>query len=278
LRAPGRLAATLLPAARTLRSRRSVILAYHGVGASTSADDPEFMRVHPDALRAQLELLLAAGFSFVSAAELAERVTGGPPPGLAALSFDDGMEDNHSLLLPLLREYGLPATVYVCTGLVGKPNPWVRGARMMTERELRALAEAGVEIGAHGVSHSDLSQLGYEDCMREMVDSREWLERVCGRPVRTFAYPFCRYGESAARAARDAGFVAALTCHGRGSWAPYELQRAMITGKDGLPSFVAKLWDLYGPVFHSPPVRLARVATRGLRGRLRSARETRDGR
>jgi peptidoglycan/xylan/chitin deacetylase (PgdA/CDA1 family) len=267
----------LLPAVRALRSRRSVILAYHGVGASSSADDPEFMRVHPDALRAQVELMLAAGFSFVSALEFAERASGGPPPGLAALTFDDGMEDNHSLLLPLLREYGLPATVYVCTGLVGKPNPWVRGARMMTEAELRALAEGGVEIGAHGVSHSDLSRLGYEACLREMVASREWLERVCGQPVRTFAYPFCKYGEGAARAARDAGFVAAVTCHGRGSWVPYELPRAMISGKDGLPSFVAKLWDLYGPVFHSPPGRLARVATRGLRRRLRTARERRGG-
>ncbi len=267
----------VLASLRTLRKRRSVVLAYHGVFPSTAAEDPDFLRVHPDRFRAQLELLRDAGFRFVTAAELAAEAGGGaPPPGLVALTFDDGMEDNHSVLLPLLREYGLPATVYVSTGLIGKPNPWIAesaGARMMTEAELRELAAAGVEIGAHTVTHPDLSQLPYEDCLREMADSRAELQRISGQPVGTFAYPFCRYGDAAVRAARDAGFDAAVTCHGRGGWTPYEMKRTMITGKDGLPSFAAKLWDLYGPLFDSAPGKLVRVSTRGVRQRVRSLRE-----
>jgi peptidoglycan/xylan/chitin deacetylase (PgdA/CDA1 family) len=247
------------------------------VGRSTAGVDPGFLRVRPEAFRAQVEMMVEAGFGFVSAAEFAARADGGPPPpGMVALTFDDGMEDNRSQLLPLLREYGLPATVYVSTGLIGKPNPWLPGARMMTADELRELAEGGVEIGAHSVSHPDLSKLGYDECLREMLESREQLEGICGRPVRTFAYPFCGYGEPAVRAARDAGFEAALTCMGRGSWAPYELQRTMITGKDGLASFIAKLWDLYEPLFNSPPGRAARVTTRGLRRRVRAMREARS--
>jgi peptidoglycan/xylan/chitin deacetylase (PgdA/CDA1 family) len=260
-----------------LRERRSALLAYHGVGPSTAADDPDFLRVHPDRFRAQLDVLLGAGFRFVSAQELVARAAGGtPPPGLVALTFDDGMEDNHSVLLPLLREYGLPATVYVSTGLIGKANPWIAestGARMMTEDELRELAAAGIEIGAHTVTHPDLSQLPYEDCLREMRDSRAELQRISGQRVSTFAYPFCKYGEAAVRAARDAGFDAAVTCHGRGGWAPYEMKRTMITGKDGMPSFAAKLWELYGPLFDSAPGRLVRVSTRAARQRMRALRE-----
>jgi peptidoglycan/xylan/chitin deacetylase (PgdA/CDA1 family) len=194
---------------------------------------------------------------------------GPPPPGIVAISFDDGMEDNHDVVLPILREYGVPATVYVVTGLIGKPNPWMSGSRMMTEDELRTLAAAGVELGAHTVSHPDLSTLGYDACLDEMVGSRDALERIAGRPPRTFAYPFCRYGEAAIAAARAAGFDAAVTCHERGGWTPYELRRPMITGKDGLPSFVLKLTGAYYPLFHSPPGRALRAATRGLRGRLR---------
>ena len=259
-----------------------MILCYHGVGLTSTRLDPGFLRVRPDVFRAQLDLLLAAGFEFMTVAELAERSAGAEPPaGLAALSFDDGMDDNHAVVLPILTELGLTATVYVVSGLIGKPNPWMApgaGARMMDESELRDLAAAGLEIGAHSVTHPDLSQLDYETCLREMTESRRTIERVVGAPVRTFAYPFCRYGPAALAAARAAGFTAAVSCQGLGSWDPYELERSMITGKDGLGTFLLKLTDAYQPLFDSGPSRLVRAATRRLReGRRERAQERRAG-
>jgi peptidoglycan/xylan/chitin deacetylase (PgdA/CDA1 family) len=260
-----------------VRRRCSVILCYHGVAESNSVADPHFLRVSPSAFRAQIELLCDAGFEFVTVAELAERAAGGtPPPGLVALSFDDGMDDNHHVALPILREYGVPATIYVATGLIGKRNPWIdadAGTRMMTEGELLEVAAAGLELGAHTVSHPDLSRMGMQECLREMVGSRDALNMLTGGQVRTFAYPFCKYGPEALAAAREAGFEAAVTCHRRGSWAPLEMKRSMITGKDGLPSFVSKLAEIYDPLFESAPGRLGRAATRTARRRLRSIRE-----
>jgi len=260
-----------------LRRRRSVILCYHGVAESNGVADPHFLRVSPSAFRAQIELLRDAGFEFVTVADLAERAAGATPPaGLVALSFDDGMDDNHHVALPILREYRVPATIYVATGLIGKPNPWIdpaAGTRMMTEAELLEVAAAGVELGAHTVTHPDLSSMGIQDCLREMQDSRDALNALTGRRVRTFAYPFCKYGPEALAAARTAGFEAAVTCHGRGGWAPFEMKRSMVTGKDGLPSFVMKLAEIYDPLFASAPGRLARVGTRSARRRLRAVRE-----
>jgi peptidoglycan/xylan/chitin deacetylase (PgdA/CDA1 family) len=264
---------------QALRARRSIILCYHGVGPSTTRTDPGFLRVDPDAFSAQLELLLGAGFEFVTVAELAERGAGAePPPGLVALSFDDGMDDNHKHVLPILRERGLRATVYVITGLIGEPNPWMAsgsGARMMTAAELQDLVQAGFEVGAHSVTHPDLSQLDFETCLREMTESRTTLENLLGTRVQTFAYPYCRYGPAALAAARAAGFAAAVTCEGRGTWERYELARSMITGKDSLIAFVAKLSGLYQPLFDSAPGRIVRGATRGLRERRRHGREER---
>ncbi len=256
--------------AREARRRRAAIIGYHGVGASTAAEDPRNLRVRPERFRAQVELLLDAGFEFVTVAELARRAGGGvPAPGMAALSFDDGMADNHSVLLPLLREYGITATVYVATGMIGAPNPWMAdGARMMTADELRELRAAGIELGAHTVSHPDLSTLSRAACLDEMAASRAALEELTGEPVRTFAYPFCRYGAEAVAAAAEAGFEAAVTCEGRGSWRRFEMKRAMLTGKDGLPSFMLKLLDAYQPLFDSPPGRLLRVSTRAARRRF----------
>jgi peptidoglycan/xylan/chitin deacetylase (PgdA/CDA1 family) len=267
-------------AARALRRRRSVVFGYHGVGQAKAEDDPHFLWVTADTMRAHIEVLLDAGFEFCTVAQLAELAGGGePPPGYAALSFDDGMEDNHSVVLPMLGEYGIPATIFITTGLIGEPNPWLSerlGARMMTEPEIRACADAGIEIGAHTVTHPDMSLLDRDACRAEMAASREHLERVLGAPVLTFAYPFTRYNAEAAQAARDVGFIAAVTGEGRGSWDPYEMQRAgMITGKDGIPSFLLKAAGAYQPLFDSPPARVARASSRPLRRRARALAERR---
>lgn len=262
---------------RRLREWRSIILCYHGVGPGSTVEDPGFLRVHPNSFRRQLELLLGAGFELVTVAELARRAGGEtPPPGLAALSFDDGMDDNHAVVLPILREHDVSATVYVATGFIGLPNPFMppeSGARMMSEGQLGDLTAAGVELGAHTVTHPDLSAMDRHACLGEMVESRATLERLTGARVETFAYPGCHYGPEAVAAAREAGFIAAVTCQGRGSWSPLEMKRSLITGKDGLPSFVLKLAEAYQPLFESAPGRALRAATRGSRGRARRLAE-----
>lgn len=258
--------AVMTAAARGVGARRSMILGGHGVAAVAPELDPENLCVAPDRFRAQLELLLHAGWSFVSVGELSRRAAGGrPPPGLVALTFDDGMENNLSVLAPILREYGLPATVYVVAGLLGRPNPWMdarAGARMLTEDELSELAAAGIEIGAHTLTHPDLAALGESDCRREIQGSRDTLRELTGRPIASFAYPFFGHSSTAQRAVAAAGFQTAVVGEGRRVWHPLMLPRAMITGVDGPGAFLAKLAGAYGPVYHSAPGAAARVLTR----------------
>ncbi len=249
-----------------------MILAYHSVAPGPRSEDPTFLRVHPDRFEEQVEVLLAAGYSFVTVAEFARRIgPGGPPAGIAALSLDDGVRDNHSVVLPILRRYGIPATVYVTTGMIGKTYPWMSGdIPMMEEDEIRELAEAGVEIGAHTISHPNMAELDKEQCLTEMTESRRELERITSRTVETFAYPFCHYGDAAVAAAEEAGFLAAVTCGGTGSWERFTIKRSLITGKDGLPSFVLKVTGRYQGLFDGRAGRITRRVTRPLRARARA--------
>jgi len=271
-----------LPAVRRLRQRRSVLVAGHGVADVAPEHDPENLCVAPDRFRAQLELLLGAGFEFVTVAELARVGAGARPrPGLLALSFDDGMENNLSVVAPMLREHGVPATVYVATGLMGEANPWIdpaAGARMMTPDEVVELDGAGWEIGAHTVTHADLSQRSAAECEAEVTGSRDALQALLGHPVETFAYPYFRYGPEALAAVRAAGFRAAVTGGGRGAWSPFELERAMITGRDGLPSFLAKLAGVYEPLHGSRTGERLRAITRAPRQGIRALGARRGGR
>ncbi len=173
---------------RAIRRRRSVVLGYHGVAASTLADDLSLLQVSPARFRTQLELLIAAGFRFVTFEELAQLSQGSaPPPGFAAVTFDDGMRNNHSVALPILRELNIAATVYVTIDFIDGTSPWIGphgDGAMLNEDELRDLARAGWEIGAHTITHADLSTLDYDSCLREIVDSRDALERIVGRESR----------------------------------------------------------------------------------------------
>jgi peptidoglycan/xylan/chitin deacetylase (PgdA/CDA1 family) len=262
-----------------VRRERSVVLGYHGVAESRLREDLSLLQVSPTRFRTQLELLQLAGFRFVTLAELARRADGGvPEPGLAAVTFDDGMRNNHEVALPIMNEYGIPATVYVTIGFIGGESPWIGAAgdgAMMNEQELRDLAIAGWELGIHTMTHADLSTLDYDACHREIADSRDALARIAGVHAQTFAYPFGRYGPAALAAVRDAGLLAAVTT-GSGSWAPYEMTRAMIGAIDPLPVVLLKLTDRYEPLLRTPPMRLARRASKRLRQLHRSGRESRE--
>jgi peptidoglycan/xylan/chitin deacetylase (PgdA/CDA1 family) len=257
-------------------ARRCCILAYHGVGDGSDAWDPHGLQVTQASFRRQLELLRGSGFEFVTASELARRARTGER-GLVALTFDDGMEDNHHVVRPLLLELGgLPATVFVVSGLMGKPNPWMEpeaGQRFMTAQEVLACRDAGWEIGAHTETHPDLSTLDREACAREMRASRATLEALTEGPVPAFAYPFCRFGPAARAAVADAGFESAFTCQARGAADdPHALRRTIIIRRDSDLVFIARLAGIYDPLFYGRAGVWLRDRTRLLRTALRRVR------
>lgn len=256
--------------ARAARRRRSLMLAYHGVEKIPPEEDPEGLCIDPTRFRAQIRLLVEAGFEFVTAREYVARgAHAGEVPGLVAITFDDGLENLHAIALPIMQELGVTATVYVPSGLIGRAYPWATEKsflRIMGEPEIREMAAAGIEIGAHTVTHPDLSLCSYEECLQEMIDSKRALEAIVGEPVTTFAYPFARYSPEAERAAADAGFSAAVSystlSHDGG---PYALPRELVTGRHRAPSIALKALGAYDRMFWSPPGRALRAVARVLR-------------
>lgn len=252
-----------------------MILGYHGITRAPLRHDLSMLLVRPERFRAQIELLLEAGFQFVTVAELARlAAVGEPPAGYAAISFDDGMRNNYSTALPILSEYGIVATVYVTIGFIGGKSPWIGAASdrsMLDEQEIRELAAAGWELGAHTMTHPDLCELDYESARREIHDSKVALEAIAGVPVETFAYPFGRYNQTAIAAAA-ASELAAAVATGRGGRGPYELQRAMIGAADPMAIVMLKLADRYEPLLQLPPIDLLRRWSKGARARLHERR------
>ena len=257
--------------ARAGRRRHGAILAYHGVGSVPRVDDPELLCIDPEQFRSHVSLLAEAGYRFVTVEEYvrdsASAVEG--PPGTIALSFDDGLVNLLTDALPILSELGAVATVYVPTGLIGEPYPWAKpeaGLRVCTEDELGRLVAAGWEIGAHTVDHRDLSRCSYEESVTEMTASREALRRITGGEVSTFAYPYARHSPDARRAARDVGFLAALSYSTETDGSSrFALSRELVTPQHGPVSLVLKVLGRYDSLSTSGPGTMARKLTGPLR-------------
>jgi peptidoglycan/xylan/chitin deacetylase (PgdA/CDA1 family) len=160
------------------------------------------------ALRRIVTSLLAQGFRFVS---LDDVDAAGARPGTVALTADDGYASQRAHLGPFLRELGIPWTVFVLAGMLGKENdwdhPWISPReRHLTADEVRELAGEGVTIGSHGMSHANMTALGDAALREELERSRELLRRVSGQSVDAVAYPWGLADDRVVEASRRAGY------------------------------------------------------------------------
>ena len=95
------------------------------------------------------------------------------------------------------------------------PSSSLGPRRRLDEAGLRALAGTRHAVGAHGVHHLALSHHTEETVRQEVMESRVALERLLGRRVATFAYPYGDVSETAVEMAAAAGFEVAVTCEAR---------------------------------------------------------------
>lgn len=126
----------LLRLARLARRRvRALVLRYHAI-SPTVAEVPYAIPeicLPLEAFRLQVAFLRRA-YRVVPLDDLVEALEGGRPfpPRAVAITFDDGYADNHALAFPVLRRFGLTATVYVTTGsLDGGPPLWMAAVRAL---------------------------------------------------------------------------------------------------------------------------------------------------
>lgn len=66
---------------------------------------------------------------------------------------------------------------------------------MMRSAQVRALHDAGMEIGAHTVNHPILTTLTAARAAQEIDEGRQQLEAIVGAPVTLFAYPNGKPGQ-----------------------------------------------------------------------------------
>lgn len=186
------------------------ILMYHAV-----SDDPSAavrtLSVRPGMLAAQLALLRAENFTVLTFTGLARALRNGDalPERPIVLTFDDGYADFHSQALPVLEKFGFTATVFVTTGWIADAGKYAAGTAlgpMLSWSQIREVAMAGVEIGAHSHGHPQLDQISRSQLRDELATPKDLLEEGIGQPVPSVAYPFGYSSAQVRQAVGKAGY------------------------------------------------------------------------
>jgi peptidoglycan/xylan/chitin deacetylase (PgdA/CDA1 family) len=240
-----------------MRQDALTVFMYHDVvdrGARVT-DSHRPYAISTDQFREQLGALVQAGMT-------GTRLDAHVDPGrdtsgrVCVMTFDDGHASNCTHALPILMQHCFRATFFVTVG-------WVGTAPYMTWAQIRALSEAGMEIGSHSMTHRPPALLTAADLDREMSDSKKMLEDHLGHAVLTASSPTGFFNPGMLPAARAAGYRA--LCYGRiGVWRGRTLQ-------DAIPRIPVKPGDDAG--------RVLRMASgdRFLIGPMRARQAVRNG-
>jgi peptidoglycan/xylan/chitin deacetylase (PgdA/CDA1 family) len=251
------------------------ILIYHRVAPVVPGYAPPTLNVPPQLFREQIVGLLRQGFTFLSLGEVLRRraENGAVPPRTVVVTFDDGFESVHEFAWPTLREFNVPATIFVNTAYLGQENPFPFDAwghayandvppvsfRPLTIAQCQEMVATGlVELGAHTHTHADFR--GRPDVFREdMQVCLESLSETFQITSPTFAFPFGkpRLGftdDALTEIVRNLGVRCALTTEAtcaQLSDSPYSWGRFNVYEWDTADTLAAKALGFYSwvPLF-----------------------------
>ena len=231
--------ATLADGSRTIRVPS---LMYHYVSWLPEADPNMTLRkdltVSPTDFEGMLKYLKDNGYHTITAKDLWWSLdqTAGLPSKPVMLTFDDGYADTYSVVMPLLKAYGMTGTFFVTVNLVDKPG-------YITRDQVRALADGGMDVESHAMDHVSMIK-PLNDQIYQMCRARDFLSLWTGTDVRHFAYPSGDYNDLSGTALQRCGYLSGYKKSGgsvQTSNAMYLLQRARVHGQSGVSAMLLAL-------------------------------------
>lgn len=233
---------------RLISQRGVPVFLYHSIDATGSP-----ISTHPDNFHWQMRYLYGRGWRTMRLDELLDALKSRRlPKKRFVITFDDGFKNLLTAALPVLKEFGFTATVYLATEFVGRTNSYVKvvmpSLPMLSWDDLRILRGTGWDIESHGHTHRNLTDLDMSQAHWELAVSRDHIRKNLGVIPKHFCYPRGRYSMPVVGAVRAAGYQSAASFRSglvRPSSNPWLLERLPVNDRATPLHFRALLTEPY---------------------------------
>lgn len=178
---------TIADAATILQKQEVPILCYHQVRDWRPDDSPTARAyiVPPAAFAQQMQALADSGYQTILPDQLLDYLQRGKalPAKPVMLTFDDTRLDQYTTALPEMNKYGFKGAFFIMTVSLGRPG-------YMSNEQVKELSDAGHSIGSHTWDHHNVKKYQGNDWITQIEKPSLQLEKITGRKIEYFAYPF----------------------------------------------------------------------------------------
>jgi peptidoglycan/xylan/chitin deacetylase (PgdA/CDA1 family) len=138
-----------------------------------------------------------------------------PKPPAIVLTFDDCYTTQFTNAVPVLTQFGYPATFFAVSGRIGQHSDWdgPKGGTLslMGRGELLQLRKCGFDVGCHSRTHPKLSDIPTELQKMEIGGGKREIENILGEEVWCFSYPYGNHTPALVDIVKECGFSAAVS-------------------------------------------------------------------
>lgn len=202
----GLLAAFFITVVSFIRSQYVVpIIMYHSVNPGISVENK--LTVSPSTFYRQMHFLKKGRYRVINLENLAELIRQKKkiPAKTVVITFDDGYKDNYAYAFPILKEFQLPANLFLIVQEIGRFD-------RLSWQEVKEMQQSGsFTIGSHAIGPDPLTKISLEEELkRQIFDSKKILEEKLGTGVNIFSYPEGMFNAKIRRLVIAAGYKAAV--------------------------------------------------------------------
>ena len=193
----------------------------------------------------QMAYLVDNGYEVIPFSKLSAILAGKSsiPPKAVVLTIDDGYRSVYDIAFPILKKYGLHATLFVYTDFIG-------GSQALSWQQIKEMKNSAVlDIESHTKTHSSLSYVSNKENLKEHrlrvaneIDSAEQaIRKHLDHQSTLLAYPYGNSSDATIDHLKNSSYALAATVKRGPNSAfadPLLLQRSMIYNDHKLDKFV----------------------------------------
>ncbi len=203
---------TLIAAdAATILARKEVpVLCYHQIRDWTSTDGNRAKDdiISPARFKEHIKMLADNGYHSILPDQLYDYLVYGKelPPKPIMFTFDDTDLDQFTVAYPTLKQYGFKGVYFIMTVAIGKKGR----IDYMNAEQIKTLSDDGNVIANHTYDHKNFAHFNENDWLVQLEEPNQKLEKITGKKIEYFAYPYGVFKSSKLHKLKDYGFKMAF--------------------------------------------------------------------